>query len=527
MTRFSGGPRRLYVETTTRCNLKCAMCMKLARHTDIPEADMGMEVFRALVPVMGGLERMMLNGVGEPLLNPHLPEMVRLARRHMPAEASIGFQSNGLLLTQELADELLRAGLDRVCLSVDTVRDSDCDAASVPALAGHYAPENLPECGKACVDAPAAEGLADELSKWAANPKLGSGGIRDSAVAEHIGDARHGGASGPASGPLKASAVPGRDAPVPLSALSGRELHCGGKASRLERAFGMLRRAAQKAGRQDFRLGVEFVLMRDNCAELPEVVEWAARQGASFALVSHVFSYHPATAEQDLFNPNTGRAVELFARCKAEAARRGLNLKDYSRVLWKWHKTEADAELVAFVDAFIAHAQAQGVMVHFPRLLEWDEKDLPPVEQAFARARAIADEAGLELDLPPLKALDERHCSFVENGTMFVTPEGDVRPCYFLWHRYSCFMDAMSKRVEPLTFGNVLETDAAEVWNSGAYAGFRDKVLAYDYPFCTNCAFTPCPDLLGENGPFEEDCYGVDVPCGHCVWCMGGVRCMD
>lgn len=426
------GPRRLYVESTTRCNLNCAMCMKLARHTDIPEKDMGMDVFERLVPVMGGLERMMLNGVGEPLMNRRLPEMVRLARAHMPPEGNIGFQTNGLLLTQKLADDLLCAGLDRVCLSVDTVT-------------------------------PAAE----------------------------------------------------------------RELHCGGTASRLERAFEMLRSAAHRAERTSFRLGVEFVLMRDNYHELPEIIEWAARQGASFALVSHVLSYHPDTASQDMFNPNTGRAIELFEGLKAEARRRGLDLKKYPTEPWKWTKTDEERELVALVERFMADAQKQGVMVHLPRLMEWDEKDLSGLERVYERAGAVAREQGIELDLPPLHALSERSCSFVENGTMFVTPEGDVRPCYFLWHRYSCHLDAMNKRVEPLTFGNVLESNPGDIWRSPEYAAFRGRVLEYDYPFCTNCAFTPCPDLLGENGPFEEDCYGVKVPCGHCVWCMGGVRCMD
>ncbi len=114
-------PSKLYVETTTRCNLRCSMCVKQTQGACIPETDMDMDVFRAMAPAFPHLDGLILNGIGEPLLSRNLTEMIKTARQVMRPDAEIGFQSNGLLLTRNRARQLVDAGLDTICLSVDTV----------------------------------------------------------------------------------------------------------------------------------------------------------------------------------------------------------------------------------------------------------------------------------------------------------------------------------------------------------------------------------------------------------------------
>jgi putative metalloenzyme radical SAM/SPASM domain maturase len=115
-------PSKLFVEVTSRCNMSCAMCV---RQTDggggEPEGDLSMPLFEALAPAFPGLEALILNGVGEPLLHPRLEEMIRTARERMPRDGWVGFQSNGLLLTDARAVSLASAGLDRICFSIDGV----------------------------------------------------------------------------------------------------------------------------------------------------------------------------------------------------------------------------------------------------------------------------------------------------------------------------------------------------------------------------------------------------------------------
>lgn len=119
---FREYPSKLFVETTTHCNLRCPMCVKQAKDSQVIDGDMSRKTFALLEPAFPHLESLVLNGTGEPLMHPHLLEWVERARRTMPDSGWIGFQSNGLLLDAATADRLVSAGLDRICLSVDGVR---------------------------------------------------------------------------------------------------------------------------------------------------------------------------------------------------------------------------------------------------------------------------------------------------------------------------------------------------------------------------------------------------------------------
>lgn len=66
-------PALLQVEVTTRCNMRCAMCVKSAEGCRIPEAHMPMELFTRIESVLPHCHGLVLNGIGEPLLHPHLP----------------------------------------------------------------------------------------------------------------------------------------------------------------------------------------------------------------------------------------------------------------------------------------------------------------------------------------------------------------------------------------------------------------------------------------------------------------------
>jgi Predicted Fe-S oxidoreductases len=59
-------------------------------------------------------------GMGEPLLHPQIAEMVRLAKMYHVAD-TVEILSNGSLLTKEMADSLLSAGLDRLVISLQGI----------------------------------------------------------------------------------------------------------------------------------------------------------------------------------------------------------------------------------------------------------------------------------------------------------------------------------------------------------------------------------------------------------------------
>src|SRR6516165_11229922 len=108
-------PVCLYLETTNRCNLLCTTCPR-TYDTLEPEADMSWELFRRIVDQLPDVARVVLHGVGEPMLVKALPRMIRYLKAR---GAYVLFNTNGTLLTERKGRELIAAGLDELRVSLD------------------------------------------------------------------------------------------------------------------------------------------------------------------------------------------------------------------------------------------------------------------------------------------------------------------------------------------------------------------------------------------------------------------------
>ena len=112
----SGPPAELYVETTNRCNLRCRTCPQYWGMDEEP-ADLSAEQVRRILGSFPAVRRVVLHGIGEPLLNPALPEIVREVKS---TGAHTLFNTNGLLLRGRIARGLVEEGLDELRVSVDS-----------------------------------------------------------------------------------------------------------------------------------------------------------------------------------------------------------------------------------------------------------------------------------------------------------------------------------------------------------------------------------------------------------------------
>src|SRR5690349_19509564 len=108
-------PRELYIESTTRCNEFCNQCPRthLGREAD---RDITPDEVRRIVEQIPELERVVLHGLGEPLLNARLPEIIALLRAR---NIWVLFNSNGLLLNERRGRALVAAGLSELRISLD------------------------------------------------------------------------------------------------------------------------------------------------------------------------------------------------------------------------------------------------------------------------------------------------------------------------------------------------------------------------------------------------------------------------
>ena len=112
----------LRLSLTDRCNLNCVYCTPLEKggylkHDDLLRHE---ELARAAAAfVRAGVTKIRLTG-GEPLLRKNIVGLVKLLRA-IPGLKELALTTNGLLLGP-LAADLRAAGLDRVNISLDTLR---------------------------------------------------------------------------------------------------------------------------------------------------------------------------------------------------------------------------------------------------------------------------------------------------------------------------------------------------------------------------------------------------------------------
>jgi radical SAM protein with 4Fe4S-binding SPASM domain len=110
-------PTELQVEVTGACNLRCKMCLVSYRPPlSKREGALDYEDYMALLDALPELRRLTLQGLGEPLLAPHIFDMVRQAATR---GIEVGFNTNAMLLTRERSDRLVRAGLGWLHVSLD------------------------------------------------------------------------------------------------------------------------------------------------------------------------------------------------------------------------------------------------------------------------------------------------------------------------------------------------------------------------------------------------------------------------
>lgn len=267
-------------------------------------------------------------------------------------------------------------------------------------------------------------------------------------------------------------------------------------------------------------------MSRDTMHELPSTLRWVAKRGARFAVVTHLISYDASIAPKVAYSQNTDEALRLFKEWKQRGAEEGVDIGRYFDVAWKYIKTAEERQIVDLVARLHEDASSRGVFLHFRNLIEQQDATLrTELRHIFDEARIVAEETGMDLKLPALSPKARRYCEFAESGGAFVSWNGDVHPCYFLWHGYSCFASGWRKFVTPKVFGNLSQRDILEIWNDPEYRSFRKAVLSYDYPLCSSCNLAPCDYV--DSRIFEQDCYTNAIPCCDCQWCLGVFQCMQ
>lgn len=123
LDRFGRRLGTLRISVTDRCNLRCQYCMPERDYAWLPRADI--LSFEELTRLAGtfvalGVKKVRLTG-GEPLLRAKLPELVAQLKA-IPGLEELALTTNGILLAEQAA-ALVQAGLGRVTVSLDTLKE--------------------------------------------------------------------------------------------------------------------------------------------------------------------------------------------------------------------------------------------------------------------------------------------------------------------------------------------------------------------------------------------------------------------
>ena len=212
------------------------------------------------------------------------------------------------------------------------------------------------------------------------------------------------------------------------------------------------------------RLGIAFVAMKRNVADLPEVINIGKRFGAERFLVTNVLPYTRDMIDEALYY-------------------RGLNNGRHR------------------------HLNLPGMYA--------DENTFALISQAIHNV--YGPWAGINVEN------SRNRCPFIASGVGAVSWDGSLAPCLPLLHDHTSYRghnsydEHFSRR---WAIGNVVERSLLDLWNMPEHVAFRERVQAFDFSPCTECG--GC-NLLLKN---EEDCFGNTFPtCGGCLWAQGVIQC--
>lgn len=112
-----GLPLHCYIETSSFCNLRCPMCLKIQKGYEFENRNMTMEQFKLIIDQVGKKAiTLRFWNFGEPFINPETLDMVDYASRFRVVTV---ISTNGLLITPFLADRIVNSKLDLLIISFD------------------------------------------------------------------------------------------------------------------------------------------------------------------------------------------------------------------------------------------------------------------------------------------------------------------------------------------------------------------------------------------------------------------------
>ncbi len=215
-------------------------------------------------------------------------------------------------------------------------------------------------------------------------------------------------------------------------------------------------------------IGIAFVAMKRNIADLPDLLELGKRLGVARFHVSNLLPHTAETNEEILYDKT---------------------LRDIAYLPSPWLR-----------------------WLKLPKM-DINEFTREPLLKAFTSGYNVSyagNNFGQRNDV----------CTFVEDGSLVVGWDGDVSPCPPLLHTHTGYLRGYERVSRKHVIGNVRERDLLSMWLDPEYVAYRERIHQFAFAPCTKCG--GC-DLSRTN---ETDCFDTVAPaCGGCLWAQGVIQC--
>jgi MoaA/NifB/PqqE/SkfB family radical SAM enzyme len=235
----------------------------------------------------------------------------------------------------------------------------------------------------------------------------------------------------------------------------------------LDNLFGLVRN--RTISKREFpKLGIAFVAMKRNIADLPAVIAIGKTLGADLFSISNVMP-HTEELQREIL---------------------------YQKSLYYNDQSPAIA-----VDG-----------IQFPRM-DLNTETLLPL------SKFLGEQIHEKAKFPKIP-VGANTCPFIEKKSLSIRWDGMVSPCLPLMHTHQNYLDDTRRISHSYSYGDVNLNGLGQIWNDPAYVQFRNRLMDFDFSPCTFC--NSC-----ENAESNlEDCFGnIQPACGGCLWAQGFIQC--
>ncbi|MEW5960238.1 MAG: radical SAM protein [Chloroflexota bacterium] len=216
------------------------------------------------------------------------------------------------------------------------------------------------------------------------------------------------------------------------------------------------------------QVGIAFVAMKKNVADLPKLPWLATQIGAWDIQVSNLVPHTPEMEAEILYQHSLRSAAYRASRWVPDMS--------------------------------------------LPKL-DMNGNTLAPLSEVYNSTVSLSS-----LDLS-LSARND-YCRFAQQGYAVIRWDGEVSPCLPLLHSHPIYLFGRRKQVIHHSLGNIKQQPFDEIWASPEFTDFRAKLRDFPFSPCTTCG--GC-----ERFPANiVDCSHNTFPtCGGCLWAQGFVQC--